>query len=135
MLSLMKQMQPYQEIFKAAGGIHCSALCDRERILVAAEDIGRHNTLDKILGECLVRRVPTRHGIVVTTGRISSEMVLKAARMQAPVVVSRGGATDRAISLGQSLGISVVGYARVGRLTVYSCPERVKQSGEGPGGG
>ncbi len=135
MLSLMKQMQVHQEIYRVAGAIHCSALCDRDRILVAAEDIGRHNTLDKILGECLLRRVPTRDGIVVTTGRISSEMVLKAARMQTPVVASRGGATDRAISLGQSLGISVVGYARVGRLTVYSCPERLKPSGEGPGGG
>ena len=90
-----------------------------------AEDIGRHNTLDKIMGECLVRRLPTQDGILLTTGRISSEMLLKAARMQVPVVVSRGSPTERAVSLGNELGITVIGYARGNRLSVFSGEERL----------
>lgn len=79
-LSLMKQRYQQQSLFQR-GGIHSSAPCDRQQIRVLAEDIGRHNTLDKITGECLMRKLPTRDGILLTTGRISSEMLLKAARM------------------------------------------------------
>ena len=124
-LALMKQLHQHQNLFQQCGGIHCSTLCDRKQILVAAEDIGRHNTLDKILGECLLRGLPTRDRILLTTGRISSEMLLKTARMQIPVVVSRGSPTELAISLGQELGITVVGYARSNRLSVFSVEERL----------
>ena len=123
-LALMKQLHQQQELFQQCGGIHCSALCDRKQILVVAEDIGRHNTLDKILGECLLRGLPTRDCILLTTGRISSEMLLKAARMQTPIIVSRGTPTERAVSLGRDLDIAVVGYARGSRLTVFSDEER-----------
>ncbi len=124
-LALMKQLHQEQKLFQECGGIHCSALCDRKQIIVAAEDIGRHNTLDKITGECLLRGLPTRDHILLTTGRISSEMLLKAARMQVPIVVSRGSPTERAISLGKELGITVVGYARGSRLSVFSAEERL----------
>jgi len=124
-LSLMKQLYQQQSLFQLGGGIHSSALCDHKQILVSAEDIGRHNTLDKIMGECLMRRQPTRDGILLSTGRISSEMLLKAARMQTPIVVSRGSPTGRAVSLGNDLGITVIGYARGNRLSVFSGEERV----------
>ena len=124
-LALMKQLHLQQDLYQHGGGIHCSALCDRNQILVAAEDIGRHNTLDKILGECLLRKLPTRDGILLTTGRLSSEMLLKAAKMQAPVVVSRGSPTELAISLGHDLAITVIGYARSNRLSVFSGEERL----------
>jgi len=124
-LALMKQLHQHQNLFQQCGGMHCSALCDRKQILVAAEDIGRHNTLDKILGECLLRGLPTRDNILLTTGRISSEMLLKAAKMQIPVVVSRGSPTERAITLGRELNITVVGYARGNRLSVFSSEERL----------
>ena len=115
-LSLMKQLYQQQSLFQLGGGIHSSALCDRKQILALAEDIGRHNTLDKIMGECLMRKQSTQDGILLTTGRISSEMLLKAARMQVPIVVSRGSPTERAIALGKELGITVIGYARGSRL-------------------
>jgi len=124
-LSLMKQLYQQQKLFQLGGGIHSSALCDRKQILVMAEDIGRHNTLDKIMGECLMRGLPTQDCILLTTGRISSEMLLKAARMQTPIVVSRGSPTERAISLGNDLGITVIGYARGSRLSVFSDEERL----------
>ncbi len=125
LLALMKQLYQQQSLFQQCGGIHCSALCDLKQILVLAEDIGRHNTLDKILGESLLRKMPTRNGILLTTGRISSEMLLKAARMQVAVVVSRGSPTERAIGLGHDLNIAVVGYARGNRLSVFSAEERL----------
>ena len=125
-LALMKKLYQQQSLFQAGGGIHSSALCDRQQILVMAEDIGRHNTLDKIMGECLMRKISTRDAILLTTGRISSEMLLKAARMGAPVVASRGSPTERAVSLGKELGITVIGYARGSRLSVFSGEERLR---------
>lgn len=124
-LALMRQLYQQQDLFQEVGGIHSSALADREKILASAEDIGRHNTLDKIMGECLLRGLPTQDKILLTTGRISSEMVLKAARMQVPIVVSRGTPTERAVTLGEKLGITVVGYARGNRLSVFSGKERL----------
>ena len=124
-LSLMKQLYQRQNLFQLGGGIHSSALCDRKQILVIAEDIGRHNTLDKIMGECLMRGLSTQDCILLTTGRITSEMLLKGARMQTPIVVSRGSPTERAISLGNDLAITVIGYARGSRLSVFSGAERL----------
>jgi FdhD protein len=127
-LALMEQLHKKQRLFQKCGGIHCSVLCDHQRVLVSAEDIGRHNTLDKILGECLRKGLPTRGHILLTTGRISSEMLLKAARMQTPIIVSRGSPTERAIWLGSELGITIVGYARGSRLSVFSGEERLQSA-------
>ncbi len=124
-LSLMKRFLEQMELYRLCGGVHSSALCDSKDVLVVAEDIGRHNTLDKIQGECLLRRLSTKDGLLLTTGRISSEMLLKAAKMRTPVVVSRTSPTGRAISLAGDLGITLVGYARGNRLSVYSHPERL----------
>jgi FdhD protein len=124
-LSLMKQMQDQMGLYRVSGGVHGSALADTKRLLVVSEDIGRHNTLDKIQGECLLRGLSTKDRLLLSTGRVSSEMLLKAAKMQVPVVVSRTSPTGRSIELAGELGIAVVGYARAGRLTVYSHPERL----------
>lgn len=124
-LSLMKQLQEQMELYRLSGGVHTSALSDTRNLLVVAEDIGRHNTLDKIQGECLARGLSTRDRLLLTTGRVSSEMLLKAAKMQAPVVVSRHSPTGSAVSLARDLGIALVGHARGGRLLVYSHPERL----------
>jgi len=130
LLALMKQLRLMQTMFPQTGGTHCSALGSGRRILVAAEDIGRHNTLDKILGACLLQGIDTRALVLLTTGRISSEMLLKAAVMQTPVVVSKAAVTERAARLGRELGITVIGYAREGRLSVFSGKERLRKSGK-----
>lgn len=123
--SLMKQLQEQIELSQSSGGMHASALADTRNLLVVAEDIGRHNTLDKIQGECLLRGLSTRDRLLLTTGRVSSEMLLKAAKMQVPVVVSRHSPTGSAVSLARDLGIALAGHARGSRLLVYSHPERL----------
>jgi FdhD protein len=127
-LSLMEQLKEQMVLYQFTGGVHTSALSDSKNLLVVAEDIGRHNTLNKIQGECLLRGLSTRDRLLLITGRISSEMLLKAAKMQTPVVVSRHSPTGRAISLAHELGIALVGQARGSRLAVYSHPERLGYS-------
>ncbi len=124
-LALMKQFLKQMELYRLSGGVHASALCDTTNILMVFEDIGRHNTLDKIQGECLMKGLETRDRLLLSTGRVSSEMLFKASRMQVPIVVSRTSPTGRAVSLASDLGITLVGYARGNRLTVYSHPERL----------
>lgn len=124
-LSLMKQLLEQMELYRLSGGVHASALADNKNLIVVAEDIGRHNTFYKIQGECLLRGIATRDRLLLSTGRVSSEMLLKAAGMQIPVVVSRTSPTGRGISLARDLGIALVGYARGSRLLVYTHPERL----------
>jgi FdhD protein len=127
-LSLMEKLKEQMVLYQFTGGVHTSALSDSKNLLVVAEDIGRHNTLNKIQGECLLRGLSTRDRLLLITGRISSEMLIKAAKMQTPVVVSRHSPTGRAISLAHELGIALVGQARGSRLAVYSHPERLGYS-------
>jgi FdhD protein len=124
-LSLMKRLQEDMELYRSCGGVHGSALADDKNLLVVAEDIGRHNTLDKIQGECLLTGTPTKNRLLLSTGRVSSEMLLKAARMQVPIVVSRHSITGAAVSMAVDLGIALVGHARGSRLSVYSHPEKL----------
>lgn len=126
LLSLMRQLQEQMVLHRHCGGVHASALSDNKDLLVVAEDIGRHNTLDKIQGECLLQGLRTKDRLLLSTGRISTEMLLKAAKMQVPVVVSRHSPTGSAVSFARELGISVVGHAKGNRLSVYSLPERIK---------
>lgn len=125
-ISLMKRLNEKAELYKFCGGVHTSALGDNNDLLVVAEDIGRHNTLDKITGECLLRKISTKDKLLLTTGRISSEMLGKSARMMTPVVISRSSPTDRSISIAQELGITLIGYVRGNRLSVYTHSERLQ---------
>jgi len=124
-LSLMTKLQKQMVLYRLCGGVHGSAIADPKNLLVVAEDIGRHNNLDKIQGECLLRKLPTRDRILLSTGRVSSEMLLKAARMQVPVVASRHSPTGSAVSLARDLGIALAGHASGNRLSVFSHPERL----------
>lgn len=127
-LHLMRQLLENAAFYNLTGGIHTSAIGDQNSLLAITEDIGRHNTLDKLTGECLLRKISTRDRILLTTGRISSEMLRKAARMQVPVVVSLTSPTDQAILLAEETGIALIGYARGSRLTLYSHFERLSES-------
>jgi FdhD protein len=114
-----------QELYRETGGVHTSALSDGDRILLSAEDIGRHNTLDKIAGLCLMRDVWPETRVLLTTGRISSEMLQKAARLHAPILISRTSPSSLSIEMAERYGITLIGYARRERFNVYSHGERV----------
>jgi FdhD protein len=122
---LVEMLFESQELYRETGGVHTSALSDGEKILLSAEDIGRHNTLDKIAGLCLMNNNWPRTRILITTGRISSEMLQKAARMRAPILISRTSPSSLSIEMAEKYGITLVGYARRHRFNVYSSPERV----------
>jgi FdhD protein len=119
-----------QELYKKAGGVHTSALSDGIEILIAAEDIGRHNTLDKIAGYCLLNAMDPDRKLIITTGRVSSEMLHKAARIGASLLISRTSPTTLSIELAEKYGITLIGYARRDRFKIYSYPERILVDGK-----
>jgi FdhD protein len=108
------------QLHRVTGGVHTSALFHQTTLVSVAEDVGRHNTLDKVRGDCLLHGVETRGGLLVSTGRISSEMLNKAVRMGCPIVVSRTSPTSLSVSLAQAWNLTLVGYLRRGRMTVYA---------------
>ncbi len=122
---LMQQLFEGATMYRASRGIHAAALSDGEELLLLAEDVGRHNALDKILGEALMKGMRTAGRLLLTTGRISSEMLRKAAFMGAPIAVSRTSPTTLSIEAAKRLGITVIGYARRGSFNVYTHPERL----------
>ena len=122
---LVEMLFESQELYRETGGVHTSALCDGEKVLLSAEDIGRHNTLDKIAGLCLMDNVWPETRILMTTGRVSSEMLQKAARLSAPILISRTSPSSLSIDMAKRYGITLIGYARRNRFNVYSNSQRV----------
>jgi len=116
----MKQLFQAAEHYQKSRGIHGAALHDGHQLLVVAEDVGRHNAVDKVKGRALLEGIDTRDRILLSTGRISSEMLLKAARMGVPVVASRTSPTEMAVALAEQLNITVCGYVRPDTLNLYA---------------
>jgi FdhD protein len=110
-----------QQTFEQTGGLHAAGLFSGDGVLVrAAEDVGRHNAVDKLMGLALQRGIATTDRILLSTGRVSSEMLLKAARMSVPIVASRTSPTEMAVALAEQLGVTVVGYLRGDSLNLYA---------------
>ncbi|HMQ34670.1 MAG TPA: formate dehydrogenase accessory sulfurtransferase FdhD [Chloroflexaceae bacterium] len=123
--ALMRQLNEGAGLYRASRGVHTSALADGETLLALAEDVGRHNTLDKLRGAALLAGAPTRDRILVSSGRISSEMITKARKMEAPVVISRTSPTVMSIRLARAWNMTIVGYVRGRQMRVYTGAERV----------
>ncbi|GAB4491363.1 MAG: formate dehydrogenase accessory sulfurtransferase FdhD [Thermodesulfovibrionales bacterium] len=111
--------------YHMTGGVHSAALTDGREILVFAEDIGRHNAVDKVIGSCLLEQIPFAGRMMLASGRLSSEIVTKCARAGIPFAVSRAAPTSLAVKIAAAAGITLVGFVRGGRMNVYSEPQRI----------
>lgn len=125
LLERMRDLNFNAGLYRTSRGVHTSALSDGECLLLLAEDVGRHNTLDKLYGAALLEGISTRDRILLTSGRVSSEMITKARAMEVPLVVSRTSPTVTSVRLACAWNITLVGYARPPKLRVYACPERI----------
>lgn len=122
---LMQQLFDGATMYKASRGIHAAALSDAEQVLLLAEDVGRHNALDKILGEAMLKGIRTEGRILLTSGRISSEMLRKGAHMGTPFLISRTSPTTLSIEAAKRLGVTMIGYVRRNSFSLYTHPERL----------
>lgn len=122
----MKSFNGESALFKETGGVHSCALYFEEKRLIIKEDIGRHNAFDKVIGEALQIGINFEDKLMYTTGRVSSDIMIKAVRGGIPVLVSHSAPTDSAIKLAVAANIALVGFVRGDRMNVYSGFERVK---------
>lgn len=117
---LLNTISSYNEIYKKAGAVHGCALCQNEEILIFVEDVGRHNAADSISGMMWLDRLDGEDKIFYTTGRLTSEIVMKAAHMGIPVLLSRSGITHMGLELAQDLGIVMIARAKGKHFLVYN---------------
>ncbi|MDR7245514.1 FdhD protein [Priestia megaterium] len=122
---LMNKLQQSAATFQETGGVHNAAICDKNGFMLSRMDIGRHNALDKLYGYCLKHHISIRDKVVVFSGRISSEILLKVAKIGCEVVLSKSAPTELALNLAEELGITTVGFIRNNSLNIYTCPERI----------
>ncbi len=127
LFSLMTRMQEAQSIFRATGGSHGAALAaPGGGPFLMAEDVGRHNALDKVIGKALLQKRDPTVLVALLSGRISFEMVLKAARASIPILAAVSAPTTMALELARELHLTLAGFVRDRRLNIYSHPERIR---------
>jgi FdhD protein len=122
---LMQALQEAGTLYQEVRGLHTAALAADGKLVAVAEDVGRHNTIDKLWGRCLIERIPTQDRVLLSTGRISSEMLHKAAHMGVPIVASRTSPTSLSVALANAWNITLAGYVRRDSLNVYTGQERI----------
>lgn len=126
--TLMEKLQQNSIHFRETGGVHNAALCDVHDIISIQTDIGRHNALDKIYGDMLMKEISPKNKLIVFSGRISSEVLLKISKMGIGILVSKSAPTDLALKLANDLGITVIGFLRGRKANVYTYPERIEET-------
>lgn len=122
---LMRQLHLGAEMYQEARGVHTAVLATHEQVLLQVEDIGRHNCLDKLMGAALQQAIATKDKILLSSGRISSEMINKARRFETPIVCSRTSPTSLSVALAETWNITLVAYLRQDRMRIYTHPERI----------
>lgn len=124
--SLLKNISAYNETYKNAGAVHGCGLCQGDQIKGFVEDVGRHNAVDTLAGEMWLNQDIGHNKLFYTTGRLTSEMVIKVAKMGIPVLLSRSGATQMGLELAQKLGITMIARAKGRHFLVYNGAENIE---------
>ena len=124
-IALVKEFQHYSQLYKETHGVHSAALCDNNSIVLFQDDIGRHNAIDKIFGKCLLEGIDTNNHLIITSGRITSEILVKVAKRNIPILVSPSGPTNLGVKLATDLGVTLIGFVRGQRMNIYSNGWRV----------
>ena len=126
--AVLKALTEYNEMYKQAGAVHGCALCDGTDILRFVEDVGRHNAVDAISGWMWLNDIQGHNKVFYTTGRLTSEMVIKVAQMEVPLLLSRSGVTEMGLKLAQQIGIGMVARAKGKHFLVYNGIESFQQA-------
>ncbi|MCX7914573.1 MAG: formate dehydrogenase accessory sulfurtransferase FdhD [Thermodesulfovibrionales bacterium] len=124
-IELFKIFQRSSELFNLTGCVHSAAITDGDNIICLAEDIGRHNAVDKTIGYMLLEKIPFEHKIMLASGRLSSEIVSKCAKWGIPIVASRTAPTSLAVEIAEKTGVTLIGFVRGKRMNIYTYHERV----------
>jgi len=127
--SIRDQLRTFRNIstlYLETGGVHSAALSDGRDILFFSEDIGRHNAVDKLIGKAFLKGVSIGNKILLTSGRVTSEIVTKAGRNRFPILISRAAASCMAINYAEDMGITLIGFARGDRMNIYTWPNRIR---------
>lgn len=119
-IRLIRIFNKESELFLKTGGVHSCALCDKDNILIFEEDIGRHNALDKILGKTLMEDIDLKDKMILTSGRISSEVLIKVAKRGIPAIISRSAPTNLTVEMAKDLNITLIGFVRGRKMNIYS---------------
>ncbi|MFC1950458.1 formate dehydrogenase accessory sulfurtransferase FdhD [Chloroflexota bacterium] len=123
--TLVNKFQHGSQVYLATHGVHSAALCDKKKMLVFNEDIGRHNAIDKIFGKCLLEDMPTDNRVVITSGRITSEVLHKVVKRDIPIIISISAPTNLGIRIADSLGITLIASVRGKKMNVYTSSWRI----------
>ncbi|MFQ3360862.1 MAG: formate dehydrogenase accessory sulfurtransferase FdhD [Alphaproteobacteria bacterium] len=123
--SLIKLINTCPSLYLKTGAIHGCVLCDQDTPIIYMEDVGRHNAIDKITGYCRINNISTHDKIFYTTGRLTSEMIIKCVKMNIPILISRSGFTAWGVNLAREAGLTLIGRARGSRYIVLSGSERI----------
>ena len=126
---LMQELNQRSVLYRQSGSVHGAAVAERGRIRVFCEDIGRHNAVDKVFGAAFLQGFSPAGMILLTSGRVSSEILIKAAKRRIPFLFSYSGPTDLAVKMALQIGITLIGYIRGNRMKIYSYGERVTSGG------
>ncbi|HEC97151.1 MAG TPA: formate dehydrogenase accessory sulfurtransferase FdhD [Nitrospirae bacterium] len=122
---LFTKFQRMSKLYELTGCIHNAAVSNIKRIITHAEDIGRHNAVDKVIGHCILKNITLKDKLMHVSGRLSSEMASKCARWKVPIVVSRAAPTSLAIDIAEKSGITMIGFMRASRFNIYTHPYRI----------
>lgn len=117
------------EIWRKTGAVHCSVLFNEKKCIVKSSDVGRHNTVDKVVGHAILNGIDLSRCIIGCTGRQPAGMVKKDANAGIPIVISRAASTDKGIKTAKKCGITLVCFSRGDRFTIYTHPQRILGAG------